>query len=153
MWVYGVHVCMRHEEDDKYSREYHSFFSKINTGMLFLLDESENHSYLWNMCIRYCSISIVSGGRKYFSLQRRVCLHRKDPHRTSIASGKCGVVHARTDRPKSLMYSTLTCIRAFVDIDRCLKVWRSWNKFRMTLYSRLTLYKLVHYIYCDSMHP
>ena len=46
-----------------------------------------------------------------------------------------------------ITYSTLTCIRAFVDIDRCLKIWRSWNKFRMTWYSWLPLYKLVHYIH------
>ena len=44
-----------------------------------------------------------------------------------------------------VFYSTLTSIRAFFDIERCLKIWRSWNKFRMTWYSWLPLYKLVHY--------
>ena len=47
--------------------------------------------------------------------------------------------------PYNTHHSTLTSIRAFVDIDRCLKIWRSWNKFRMTWYSWLPLYKWVHY--------
>ena len=54
-------------------------------------------------------------------------------------------------RNRFFSYSTLTCMRAFVDIDRCLKVWRSWNKFRITRYSWLPLYKLVHYMLLHSV--